>query len=170
MKEYQWTHTEAILTEYGNKVMEMYKDKLETNNRRATGDLIDSMKVLVQHEGDYIQVSLDLASYWKYVEWDTRPHFPPISAIRDWIEAKPVVPRADQNGKVPSVDQLAFLIARKISEVGTIGSHDLYDTIDELNDVYWGRIVDAVAADVTDEWNQMTEVWVEQFTDKHTRI
>ena len=48
------------------------------------------------------------------VEMGTRPHFPPLAPIREWVEARLGV-SADE------VDSVAFLIARKISREGTQG-------------------------------------------------
>ena len=44
--------------------------------------------------------------------------FPPEQAIRNWIRAKGLSPR-DEQGRFLTVDQTAFLIARKIGQQGT---------------------------------------------------
>lgn len=48
------------------------------------------------------------------VELGTKPHFPPVAALRDWVEAKLGVDPSES-------DQVAFLVARKISIKGTEG-------------------------------------------------
>jgi len=50
--------------------------------------------------------------YAPYIEFGTRPHFPPISAIRLWVHHKGMA-AAEDEGRV------AFLIARKIARTGT---------------------------------------------------
>ncbi len=50
--------------------------------------------------------------YAKYVEWDTRPHFPPIKAIAEWAHRHNMVP---------------FLVARAIARHGTKGAHMFRD-------------------------------------------
>ena len=50
--------------------------------------------------------------YGGAVRGGTRPHFPPPSALYDWVMVKLGVP-------MPAARGVAFLIARKISEVGT---------------------------------------------------
>lgn len=50
------------------------------------------------------------------VEMGTKPHFPPVEAIRDWVEKKLDVP-------VEESASVAFLVARKISKKGTEGAH-----------------------------------------------
>ena len=51
--------------------------------------------------------------YAEYVELGTKPHFPPIAPIEDWVQAKLNITDEDEKRDV------AFLIARKISRVGT---------------------------------------------------
>lgn len=46
------------------------------------------------------------------VELGTKPHFPPVAPIKDWVKSK-------LNVEASRVDSVAFLIARKISRVGT---------------------------------------------------
>lgn len=51
--------------------------------------------------------------YAEYVELGTKPHFPPIEPIQDWVMAKLGITDETEARSV------AFLIARKISRVGT---------------------------------------------------
>lgn len=51
--------------------------------------------------------------YAEYVELGTKPHFPPLQPIEDWVQAKLDITDEDEKR------QVAFLIARKISRVGT---------------------------------------------------
>lgn len=46
------------------------------------------------------------------VELGTKPHFPPVEPLKDWVRAK-------LNVAASQVDSVAFLIARKISKKGT---------------------------------------------------
>jgi hypothetical protein len=56
-------------------------------------------------------------SYAVPVELGTRPHFPwPIEPLKDWVRHKLDVPPEE-------VDEVAFLIARKIAARGTEGAH-----------------------------------------------
>jgi len=48
------------------------------------------------------------AEYASYVEWGTRPHFPPPDALRDWA------------GKFLGDPNLAFVVARAIARRGTV--------------------------------------------------
>lgn len=144
----QWTELERTLREYGQEVVNAYKQSLRDHKRVATSELIDSVAFEIDKGGTWISVSIRLAEYWKYVEWDTKPHWPPAGCLLRWIEAKPIAPRPMANGKLPTPMQLDYLIRRKISEEGTRGSHDLENTIDALNDVWSARIEEAAVRDI----------------------
>jgi hypothetical protein len=138
----------AVLEEYGVAVRNLYQDRLILHDRIATGELLNSVEVHVDYDGQDYEVKLDLADYWRYVEMDTAPHWPPPSAILKWIQAKPVLPRPLKNGKLPTPQQLAFLIGRKIAVFGTKGQPDLTDSVEDMNRQYQERIAAALAHDV----------------------
>lgn len=137
----------AVLEEYAQEVRNLYQDNLIRNDRIATGDLLNSIDYQVQFNGVAYEVQLKLEDYWKYVEEDTKPHWPPVNKILEWISAKPIIPRPDDRGRIPTPRQLAFLIGRKISRVGTEGSHDLKDAIEVINARYRDKIVYAIGQD-----------------------
>lgn len=148
----RFTHTEAVLAEYAEKAQELYKAKLRESDRymhtsEAPDSLINSVHTKVIAGGRVLAVDMDLNSYWKYVEWDTRPHWSPSGCLLNWITAKPVLPSPDKNGKIPTPKQLDFLVRRKIAREGTQGSHDLQHTAEELNAEYEQKIADAVVQD-----------------------
>ena len=116
----KWTTLERVLNEFGDAFIQNARDNLQSNGSIATGELYDSFEKIVEIGDDWFKVSVSLADYWKYVENGRGPgKYPPPDAIRNWIEVKPVTPQAGVDGKVPSVEQLTFLISRKIAEEGT---------------------------------------------------
>lgn len=143
----KWVETEKVLNEYGMKLRNLYQDNLIRSDRIASGDLLNSVEFIVTKDNYSIQVSLQLAKYFRYVEWDTKPHWPPINKIEEWIKIKPVIPD-ERDGKLPTEKQLAFLIARKISEKGTKGSNDLHEAIKTVNDEYRELIRQAITLDI----------------------
>lgn len=145
------TRTEAVLQEYANEVAARYKEQLRQHGRVATNELISSVHTEVVMPNDTtIAVDMDLAAYWRYVEWDTKPHWPPPGCLLKWITAKKIIGRPDKKGNLPTPKQLDFLIRRKISRDGTQGTHDLEDTVTLMNMEYLSRIEDALAEDVGD--------------------
>jgi hypothetical protein len=119
----------------------------------ASSTLSNTADVEVQLNGDKLLISLNLEPYWRYVEYGRRPgKFPPIDAIRNWIKVKPVVPDA-RTGKVPSEDQLAFLIARKISREGIPARHAINKAV--YNDAT-EDIIQAIKGEIVRQLRQQT--------------
>ena len=104
------------INQIASNFLAVYKQQLQTN--KTTGNLANTASYMTKFDGRYLTISLNLQDYWKYVEDGTKPHFPPIEDILQWIKVKPVLPRK-RNGKLPTQKQLAYLISRKISKVGT---------------------------------------------------
>jgi HK97 gp10 family phage protein len=82
----------------------------------ATGELYDSVIVEVSARGLAIWVG-STSHYAPYVEFGTRPHFPPVDAIREWCRVRGIPESA------------AFPIARQISERGTPAVPFLYPAL-----------------------------------------
>ncbi len=68
------------------------------------------------------------------VELGTRPHFPPIAPLMDWVQAK-----LDINNE-KEARHVAFLIARKIAAKGTEGARMFGDSLEanegQIHDMY----------------------------------
>lgn len=137
-----------VLEDFATDIRDRYKDVLANNDHIASRNLVDSIRTQVVVGESAYEVTMTLADYWKYIENDTRPHFPPPSAILKWIEVKPVIPRPDANGRIPTPKQLAFLISRKIAREGTTGTHDLQQTKDNILPWYQERIEAALGHDM----------------------
>lgn len=143
----------AVLQDLAHDVQEGYKDTLRADGHYTTlgseVTLIDSVKTHVVLGDRYYEVTMDLNDYWKYLEDGTRPHWPPREAILNWVRIKPVIPRPDALGRTPSENQLAYLISRKISQVGTKASHGLERTKDAVITAYRDRLAEALGHDVS---------------------
>lgn len=137
-----------VLEQYAQEVRNTYQDKLIQDDRIASGDLLNSVEYQVVRNGMTYEVQLRLEDYWKYVEYGTKPHFPPMDKILEWIRVKPVLPRPNENGDLPTPQQLAFLIARSISEHGTEGTEDLEETLLDINQRYKDKLVIALHQDM----------------------
>ena len=115
----EWIHLRQVLYEYADYFIELAQADLMKNDSFATGTLYDTMRSIVQIYDDHYEVDIELQDYWYYVEHGRNPgKFPPPNKIKDWIIAKPVMPYTMKNGKLPTTDQLTFLISRKIATEG----------------------------------------------------
>lgn len=111
-----------------DEFMYAYASAIIDTDHSATGNLALNQQKIIQYDGRFFSIYLSLEDYWKYLEYGTRPHFPPLEKIKEWIRIKPVTPLPQANGKLPTENQLAFLIGRKISREGTPATHLLEDT------------------------------------------
>lgn len=146
-----WEKTYEVLKEYAIELRNTLQDSYINDDRIATGDLLNSVEYIIEKDDRQIEVSLQLKEWWKYVEEDTKPHFPPPDAMLNYIKAKPILPKPDKNGKLPTPNQLAYLIGRKISEVGTTGTHNVRDTVRLINERYEEKIGQAISEDINNE-------------------
>ena len=123
-----------ILQQYGNLIIDSYRRKLNEGGSNATGLLGNSLTTQVDAEDGIYEVTLQIQDYWKYLEYGRLPGtFPNIDAIRKWIQVKPVIPTIQSNGKIPTLEQLTFLISRKIARDGIEPRYYLNNTLDEID-------------------------------------
>lgn len=79
----------------------------------ATGRLSQSGKVVEDGKGAYdIGFFNDGNGYAEFVEYGTKPHWPPVDFIRAWVKKKLRVALEEE-------DSVAYLISRKIAQKGT---------------------------------------------------
>lgn len=145
------TNLEQCLQQYCIDFKRLYTQNLEYDDRKATGNLINSIDLNVHSMGYDITVTLSVADYYYYVENGRNAgRWPPIEKIYEWVVAKNITPYPMPNGKLPTQRQLSYLIARKIGEHGYEGKPSLHNTIEELNSEYTQRFQEALQADFGD--------------------
>ena len=135
-----------VVREYATEFERLTKKKLIEADKVASGALVASIKTRVEINGTIYTVWLDSKDYLKYVEYDTRPHFPPPDAMLKWVREKKSIATREKTGNknLPTERQVAFLVGRKISEEGTKGIGAVAGTVEELNAVYLKRMEDAL--------------------------
>lgn len=145
-----FSRTMAVLEELAKDIREGYVAMIDDHGHTASGKLAESMQTIrveVEDGGRAFEIVANLEDYWKYLEHGTAPHWPPIDAIRKWIEVKPVIPRPGPDGRIPTPAQLALLISRKISEDGTPATNLLAKTKEGIIPYYIPKIRQALAED-----------------------
>lgn len=114
-------HLWDVLDEYGKRVRNLYQDNLIRADKIATGGLLNSVEFSVEQYGRRFDVVLTLADYWKWVEDGRKPgKMPPPSAILKWVMAKPVIPKPNANGRIPTPQSLSWAIAKSIEKKGIL--------------------------------------------------
>lgn len=147
--ELTFENVQAALKEYAEEVRMMYRNRLILDDKYASGKLIQNIKTDVKFKsGSVIQAVLYLEDYWKFVEEGRKPgKYPPPDKILEWIKIKPITPEPDKNGKLPTTEQLAFLIGRKIANSGITAGHQLKETVEQVNARWIPRLQEAFQQD-----------------------
>ena len=126
-----------VVEDYLAEVESVYKGKLE--DRKATGNLINSISTKYVLNGNEVICTIELEHYYYWIEHGRKPTSKgkhcPIEPIITWVKAKGIVPR-ETNGKLPTETQLAYAIRTKIDREGYEGGHYLQATLDEVNKKY----------------------------------
>lgn len=145
------TRTIAVLNEYAQAWANAYKAELIAEGKRATGELINSVRGEVVIQNDIYSAVLNVADYYKYVEWGRRRggKMPPVSAILKWVQVKPVIARPNTlTGRVPTQQQLAWAIAKSIQQNGIEPTYSLRETNNATFNAFEQRLKDALTADL----------------------
>lgn len=141
---------QKVLQDYAKEAEEIYKYQIALGGKNASRQLTDTIKSNVVVDGQEFVVSLSLQEYWKNIEEGRSPgKFPPVKALLDWISVKPIIPRPDADGRIPTPKQLSFLIGRKIKEEGIKPFPALATTIEELDKIYHEKISAALGHDIS---------------------
>lgn len=142
-------HVQAVMEEMAIAIRNEYQDNLIRNDRIASGDLLNNIEYEITRGDFTYTIYVKMKDYWYYVENGRKAgKWPPIDNILNWIRVKPVLPRPNAEGKLPTPQQLAFLIARKIGEEGTQGTQDLRKATDTIWDTFEDRLYEAIDEDV----------------------
>lgn len=146
-----WTETQRCLEEYAKTLVARYRANLIADNSVATFGLYENIEYKVTVGEWNFDVAITLEDYWKYVEYGRKAggKMPPIDAIEKWIQAKPITPEV-RNGRLPTVKQLAFLIARSIGVNGIPAKRGFQKAYDSLYDGFMEELRMSVARDLRD--------------------
>lgn len=156
MEDIVWVHLKEVLERYGDYFCEKARQNLLQDGSNASGSLAESIVVdkITIDEASY-SVTVSLNDYWYYVENGRQAgKFPPISKIEEWVKVKKILPKVYDWGKrkktVPTVKQLAFLIARKIARKGTKGTKFFSRAKDFTMEHFADAISYAVSEDIAE--------------------
>ena len=132
------------------QIAQVYRDKMSIAGYDPNGELMKFTWV-TEYNGNLFQLYFNLPDYWQYAEYGRRPgKFPPPDEILKWIQFKRIVP-SSHSGKIPTTNQLVYLISRKIALKGTQGKHLLQETIDSTYNNLVDRLVEVIADNIENE-------------------
>ena len=146
------------VTEVCNQIADIYRKKMDAADYNKQGELYN-FKWTTEWKDNLFEVYFDLPSYFPFAENGRRPgKFPPPDAILKWVQFKRLVPRPGRDGKVPSTNQLVYLISRKIATKGTEGKHLFEKTLDDQN---LDNLADNLVELITAEFEKEIEKYIE---------
>ena len=149
----KFSRTEALLSEFAQTIVNRYRDKI---SEYASGKLYKTIDYSITAHNDSYLVTINLEEYWKYIEKGRRAgaKMPPVSAIENWIKVRKIIPRpvALKSGKqrVPTIQQLAYVIARSISRNGIAPRPFMSESINQTIEDFKSKLSAAVREDVLD--------------------
>lgn len=149
----RWDNLEQVLDEYKNAFQAGLQEHLQKDGSNASYSLLNSIEMKVEVDEKVYSVHCSLLDYYKYLDEGTPPHKKKgdgtfVKMIKKWILVKPVKPYETANKKLPTVDQLTFLISRKIRLNGTKGTKFFTNTKEQINEVYKDKIKSAIKKDI----------------------
>ena len=146
------------VTEVCNQIADIYRKKMDGADYNKQGELYN-FKWTTEWKDNLFELAFDLPSYFPFSEYGRRPgKFPPPDAILKWVQFKRLVPRPGRDGKVPSTNQLVYLISRKIATKGTEGKHLFEKTLDDPN---LDNLADKLVELITAEFEKEIEKYIE---------
>lgn len=141
-----------VLTDFSKLIAEKYKGELSRQDINASNNLSNSVTATFKKDGIEYCACLDLLPYWEQIEYGREPTKNNGNGelrrnILQWIKVKPVLKRP-YNGKLPTDEQLAYLISRKIHTEGYRGKQPLKNVLEtEINSVL-RKLEEAMSEDI----------------------
>lgn len=161
------TRTNRVLENFGNDFVELVLQVIQDKDGIATGEMYNTLGWHIEETDEGLTLFLTHTDYFHYWNDGTDPHWPPKEPIEKWVFDKGIVPRPmkvmrtwkwttkdgqeHRNGKeveiLPTVQQIAFLVRRKISEEGTEPRGAFEYAYENLIGIYEPMIVEAFMED-----------------------
>lgn len=164
----EFPRTYEVLDNMGKDFCEIVLQRIEDLDGIASGELFNSINWHIEETEEGLTLYLLHSPHFVYWNDGTKPHFPPLPAIETWVENKGIEARPMhivrkwswtlKSGEVkhnvkevdilPTVKQIAFMVARKISLEGTEPRGAFEYAYENLIGIYEPLIVEAFAEDM----------------------
>ena len=137
---------EQVLRAYGEDFIRELRRNIVAKDGVASGAMLNDSYTEVETNPDGYTLALYAPDYLKWWDQGTYPHWAPIEPLKKWVEVKGLQP-TERNGKMPTVEQLPYLIQHGIAENGTEG-RKVVNAVAELCYTKWE---DALVSAMEDE-------------------
>ena len=147
----KFSRTEALLNSFGNALISRYREKIK---EYSSGKLYNTINFEITKGSSNYIVTINLEEYWRNISFGRKPgsRMPPVEAIENWIKIRKIIPRPyvlkSGRQRVPTVQQLAYVIARSISRKGIAPRPFMRETIEDTIRDFQSRLTAAVREDV----------------------
>jgi hypothetical protein len=139
----------AVL-DYGELFIQNIIKQILLNNKKASGDLIDSLDYRVIEIADTVVLEILANPYLTIVDKGLRPgHFPNVSRIIKWAEVRKLKPH---NKKYKTTSDVGWAVAKSIDRKGIKPTHILRKAKASLmaNKEALNKVVGAAQLDIND--------------------
>jgi len=145
------TNLKKALDELGKDVVAEIVKKLLEADKKATGELINSVSYKVLETSNELMLNIMASDYFKNVDEGRRAGAkqPPINKILPWVEARGISFKT-KSGGFSTPEQTAFVIARSISKKGIKPLNIKQQVIDEIISNKQVMILSGAKIDVKD--------------------
>ena len=154
----KFSRTESLLNSFAQTIVNRYREQIK---EYASGKLYKTIDYTITSNSDSYLVTINLEEYWVFLENGRRPgaKMPPVEAIEKWIKVRKILPRPItlKSGKqrVPTVQQLAYVIARSISRKGIAPRPFMRESIEDTMKDFQSKLSAAVREDVLDNLDSL---------------
>lgn len=149
MEDIELNNVKMVLDEYALKFQELIKRKIVNKDKKASGSLLASINMSIEVFGERYTVYLNSRDYLKYIELGTKPHWPPVEPLLQWVKDKKLPTKESTGNKnLPTEKQLTYLVRRKIGLKGTDAVLLIAETEEQLNEIYMEKLEDALMEDI----------------------
>ena len=153
----KFSRTESLLNSFAQTIVSRYNDRI---SEYSSGKLYKTIDYTITSNTDSYLVTINLEEYWKYISYGRKPgsRMPPVEAIENWIKVRKILPRPItlKSGKqrVPTVQQLAYVIARSIAKKGIKARPFMRESIEDTMRDFQSKLTAAVRDDVLENLEQ----------------
>lgn len=166
----EFPRTYEVLDNMGADFCNLVEQRIQDLDGVATGEMLNSISWRIEETEEGLTLYLLHSPHFSYWNDGTEPHFPPLKAIETWVEQKGLAENARpmrivrkwswtlKSGEVkynakevdilPTVKQIAFMVARKISIEGTEPRSAFEYAYENLIGIYEPLIIEAYTEDM----------------------
>jgi hypothetical protein len=146
MAEIRFTNLEEVAKKFGFDVVNGFIQRLNASKKKASGDLINSIKYNLKEVDGEIEVQITALDYLTYVDKGRKPgSFAPVSALKKWAARKGMPESA------------VYAINKKIYKKGIPAANIILPVVSQRKSVINQEVEKAFKADMENYFYQLSQ-------------